>query len=422
MGPATMPVMSIVGVLSKRFLTGKKRNGFLSFISAISLFGVVVGVTALVVVMGVMEGFETTLQSAITGTHSHLVLFSRKMLITDSYAIQQRVKEIVPNQIKAIAPYVFSEIMLAYNGRVIGSLLEGVEEASISQATDLKTHLVQGEFPSLGFRDQNGALLREPGIVLGTAVAEKLGASVGDVVTVISPFFDEGNMQPLSQKFRVSGFNSTGMYEYDSKYSYVQASEARSFFKMSENSANAFKVKTEDANNSYLVARKIEDALGFPYQTRDWTELNRNLLYAIKLQKAIIFIVLTSIIVVAAFNIMSTLVMMMNEKKREMSILKAMGLKNRQAAGVFVLVGGIIGATGAICGAALGILIGQILKHTKLIDLPPDIYFFSYLPVDMQPTTLLIIMALSLLIAILATIYPSWMVMRESPVEGLRYE
>jgi lipoprotein-releasing system permease protein len=146
------------------------------------------------------------------------------------------------------------------------------------------------------------------------------------------------------------------------------------------------------------------------------------LLYAIKLQKRVIFIVLTAIIVVAAFNIMSTLVMMMNEKKREMSILKAMGMRHGQSMAVFVSVGGIIGGAGAVAGLALGIFLGQVIARTRLIELPADIYFFSYLPVDMRPSTLLFVGAAALGVALLATLYPSWQVAKESPVEGLRYE
>jgi lipoprotein-releasing system permease protein len=220
----------------------------------------------------------------------------------------------------------------------------------------------------------------------------------------------------------VAGITTTGMYEYDVKYSYIDIVEAREFFKIPLNSASAFKIKTSSANQSFGVARKLEDELGYPYATRDWTELNKNLLYAIKLQKAVIFIVLTAIVLVAAFNIMSTLVMMMSEKKREISILKAMGLKNRDAAAVFISVGAIIGVSGALGGAALGLLIGQVLKHTRFIQLPADVYFISYLPVDMQPTTLGLIMLVSVVIALMATLYPSWTVARESPVEGLRYE
>lgn len=413
--------MKIVALLAKRFLTGKKRNHFLSLISGVSLFGVVVGVTALIVVMGVMEGFESTLRSVITGTHSHIVLYSRKLMITDVYDLSERVRRIAPN-IESMSPYLFSEVMVAHDGRVAGSLLEGVEEKTIYATTDLKQHLVRGSFPEAGYRDSEAKLLHEGGIVIGSGIAEKIGADIGDMVTVISPFFDEGGLQPRSLRFRVSGITTTGMYEYDSKYSYVNASEARTFFKIPENAASAFKIKTKEANNSLVTARLLERELGQPYEARDWSELNRNLFYAIKLQKAVIFIVLTAIIIVAAFNIMSTLVMMMSEKKREMSILKAMGLKARDVAAVFVSVGAIIGIAGAFGGAALGIFLGQILAHTRFIQLPADVYFISYLPVDMRPFTLVLIMAVSIFVALAASIYPSLKSARESPVEGLRYE
>jgi lipoprotein-releasing system permease protein len=212
------------------------------------------------------------------------------------------------------------------------------------------------------------------------------------------------------------------MYEYDSKYSMVSADEARDFFRLPANAASAIKIKTRNANTSKRITDKLERELGYPYRARDWTELNRNLLYAVKLQKAVIFVILTAIIVVAAFNIMSTLMMMMSEKKKEMSILKAMGLSPRRSAEVFLRVGLLIGISGAVAGIALGLLICLVLAKTRFISLPADIYFISYLPVDVQAPTLLLIAACAVVVALLATLYPSYRIARESPVEGLRYE
>ncbi len=409
--------MSIVSLVARRFLTGKKRNTFLSFIAMVSLFGVSLGVAALTVVMGVMEGFETQLQSIITGTHSHIVLYSQRQAISDPEELEERVRQIAGPSIVAMSPYIFSEVMLAKGARVTGSMIEGVDQ-KVKESTQIERHLVQGEMPEVSNKG-----LDIPGtILLGSNLAENLGAKIGDDVTVISPFFEKDNLQPRARKFRVGGILSTGMYDYDSKYSMIHADEARDFFRLARHSASAVKIKTVEANTSKAVVEKLQKELGYPYRARDWTELNRNLLYAVKLQKAVIFIILTAIILVAAFNIMSTLMMMMSEKKKEMSILKAMGLSPRKSADVFFRVGILIGLSGAVAGISLGLLICLVLAKTRLVKLPADVYFISYLPVDVQPVTLALIAACAVIVAVLATLYPSLRVARESPVEGLRYE
>lgn len=407
--------MSIVALVAKRFLTGKKRNTFLSFIAGVSLFGVCVGVAALTVVMGVMEGFESQIRSIVTGTHSHVMLYSGRQIITNRFDLEERVRRIAGDDIEAMSPYIFSEVMLAKGSRVVGSMVEGVEE-NISAATLIKEHLVKGVMP------EKSILGRTPTIILGSVIAESLHAEVDDEITMISPFFDKDGMQPRSRKFKVAGILSTGMYDYDSKYSMMDAEEARDFFRLPSAAASAFKIKTKNPDQSRLIADKIEAELGAPFRTKDWTELNRNLLYAIKLQKSVIFIILTAIIVVAAFNIMSTLMMMMSEKKKELSILKAMGLSSRKTSGVFVTVGFLIGTAGAVAGVSLGLLLGFILAKTRFIHLPPDVYFISYLPVDIRPLTLGVISVCALVVALLATLYPAYRVAMESPVEGLRYE
>lgn len=407
--------MSIVALVAKRFLTGKKRNAFLSFIALVSLFGVCLGVGALTVVMGVMEGFESQLRSIITGTHSHIVLYSSRQIITDPAELEERVRQIAGNEIEAVSPYVFSEVMLAKGARVVGSMMEGVED-TVVQATDITRHLVKGEMPT---RAEPNV---PPTILIGSNLAESLGAQPGDELMVISPFFEKEGMQPRSRKFRVSGILSTGMYEYDSKYSMVHADEARDFFRLPIGAASAMKIKTTNADRSILAVEKLQKELGYPYRTRDWTELNRNLLYAVKLQKAVIFVILTAIILVAAFNIMSTLMMMMSEKKKEMSILKAMGLSPRRSSLIFLRVGLLIGLSGAVAGLALGLFLCLVLAKTRFIHLPADVYFISYLPVEVRPGTLLLIAGCAVVVALLATLYPSYRVAKESPVEGLRYE
>lgn len=407
---------SIVNTVARRFLTGRKSNAFLSFIALVSLFGVCLGVAALTVVMGVMEGFESQLRSIATGTHSHIVLRSAKQMIPNQVELEDRIRAIGGDQILALGPFIFSEVMLAKGPRVVGAMVEGIEEAGAKGTTDIEKHLVQGEMPQRGRGDEL------PTILLGGNIAETLGAKLGDSVNMISPFFDKESLQPRSRKFKVGGIVSTGMYEYDSKYSLMHADEAREFFRIPAAAVSAIKIKTVDAAKSQELAQKLQKELGYPHRAHDWTELNRNLLYAVKLQKTVIFIVLTAIILVAAFNIMSTLMMMMSEKRKEMSILKAMGLSPRKSAGIFLRVGLLIGLSGAAAGLALGLSICLTLAKTRFIKLPSDVYFISFLPVDVRPGTLLLISACAVIVALGATLYPSYRIAVESPVEGLRYE
>lgn len=406
----------IVSLLARRFLTGKKRNAFLSFISAISLFGVALGVAALVTVMAVMEGFEAKLRSLITGVNSHITLYSSQQVIRDHAQLAKRIERDFP-EITASSPFILSEVMIAHNGKLSGSLIEGVDRPAAMRTTEILNQLSQGEFAP-----QPATKEAPAGIVLGSVLADNLGAKLGAVITAVSPYFDQGTLEPRQKRFVVTGILSTGMYEYDSKLSLIGLEEARAFFDLPFHSASGFRLKTSDPSTSIQVAGKIRQKLGVPYRSRDWTELNQNLLYAIKLQKVVIFIVLVAIIVVAAFNIMSTLVIMMDEKKREMAILKAIGLGPADSSRVFTIVGAIIGGAGALAGAALGLVLCQILSSTQFVQIPADVYYISYLPVDVRLSTLLFIIFCALLVALLATVYPSWRVAKESPIEGLRYE
>jgi lipoprotein-releasing system permease protein len=408
--------MSFVSMIARRFLVGRKRNAFLSFIASVSLFGVCLGVAALTVVMGVMEGFESQIKSTVTGTHSHIVLYSSRQVIANQFEMFDRLRSAAGGDIAAISPYVFSEVMLAKGARVAGSMIEGVDLETVRQTTEIDRHLARGSLPEAAHDGEPAT------IVLGSNLAEALVAKEGDEVTVISPFFEKENLQPRARRFRVSGILSTGMYEYDSKYSLVHIDEARDFFRLPAAAASAVKIKTNNADTSGEVVRKLEREIGYPYRARDWTELNRNLLYAVRLQKAVIFVILTAIIVVAAFNIMSTLMMMMSEKKKEMSILKAMGLSPRRSAGVFVRVGLMIGLSGAVAGVCLGLLLCLFLAKTRFVHLPADVYFISFLPVEVRAATLALIAVCALVVALLATLYPSYRIAVESPVEGLRYE
>ncbi len=418
--------MGFISLLACRFLTGGK--GFLSFISAFSLFGVALGVAAMVVVMAVLDGFQEKLHELITSNHSHILLYSLTKNIQDSKAIEKKLKDLFPEEIEASSSFIFSEVMLIHKGRVLGSLLEGIDRESSVRTTDILKKINNKKQGGL-FRSQTSQSTTQstgnsklPPIVLGSVLLEQLGASPGDTISVMAPFLKKWGIVPRSQRFYVAGVLSTGMYEYDSKYSLMEKKNSIEFLGLPPNSASALRIKTKDPKTSHELSKKIKQVMGYSYSVRDWTQLNQNLLYAIKLQKIIIFIVLVSIILVAAFNIMSTLVIMTDEKKREMAILSAIGLLPRHATYIFMIIGGIIALSGSAAGVALGLGIAQFLAKTSFITLPPDIYFISYLPVNIHPATVGLVVGIAIVTALLATIYPSIRVARKSPIEVLRYE
>ena len=420
---------AIIGVLSKRFLIGKKQNSFLSFISLVSLFGVALGVMALIVVMAVMEGFEVELKGLITNTHSHIAFYSQKNILYNEKQLIHRIKKDFP-EISSIQSYIFSEVMVAHKGRVQGSLIEGIQKEDTARTTKILDYLIEGKFPQ-SFTELSKEIEKErkkevdevlPTIVLGKFLSEELAVKMGDIVSVISPYFDKGDMQPRVKPFKVSGIISTGLYEYDSKYSLINKEEARSFFKLPNFSSTALRILTVDSDTSDILVKKMKKKFRFPYVIRDWTELNYNLLYAVRLQKVVIFIILASIVIVASFNIMSTLVIMMDEKRKEMSILKAIGMLPRDSALVFLSIGSIIAVLGIIFGTALGLLLCKILLNTHLVNLSPDVYFISYLPLEIHTFTLWMIMFSALFVSLLASLYPAWKIAKESPIYGLRYE
>lgn len=418
-----------VGMLSKRFLMGKKKNNFLSFISFVSLFGVALGVMALIVVMAVMEGFETELKSLITNTHSHIAFYSQKNILYNDEKLIKLIKKDFPDVV-SVQSYIFSEVMVANRGRVQGSLIEGVKKEDVARATKILDYLVEGSFPQ-SLKELHKEAKRKkiknidsisPGIVLGKFLSEDLGVKIGDTVSVISPYFNKEDMQPRVRYFQVSGIISTGLYEYDSKYSLIHKEEARAFFKLPNFSSTALRILTKDSDSSSSLVKEMRKKFKFPYTIRDWTELNHNLLYAVNLQKVVIFIILASIVVVASFNIMSTLVIMMDEKKKDMSIVKAMGMIPKDTALVFLTIGFTIAVLGIVSGVALGLLLCKVLLNTSLVHLSPEVYFISRLPLEIDSLTLCMIMVSALCISLIASLYPAWKVAKEAPIYGLRYE
>lgn len=413
--------MNLTTRIARRFVfeapvgSSGRTRGFVSFIAAISMAGLALGVTALLVVTSVMNGFERELKSALTAFHGHIIFFSRGEPVSDPQLYMAEIPKAFP-AVKAISPYVFAEVMLSSAKGVSGVVIEGIDRATIDGVSQVGRKLVAGRLPEAPAAGATG----NPEVTLGAEIARKLHVGPGDSVVLTVPFAREREA-PLVRKLTVAGVVRLGMYDYDSKYALMEISQAQKLLGL-DGKVNAFKILTKEPEESYRVTAALNDRYVYPMRARDWSSLNRNLFYAIRLEKAVIATILMAIVVVASFNIISTIMMMVHDKKRQISMLKALGWSRGQTFAVFLLIGASMSVLGTILGLGLGRALCGIVEWKSIVDLPADVYFLSRLPVEIRPWEWAAICGLAIVLAIVSTLWPSYRVSRESPVEGLRYE
>ncbi len=408
--------MSYSLFIALRYLKGRHRRAPISLNTLISIGGVALGVMTLIVVLSVMSGFETDLKQKILGTNSPVIVtsFSEKG-ITDYNDVMAKVASLP--HVVSTAPFTYEEVMLTSPTGVSGIILKGINPDTEARATALKKNLVRGSLSDL---KTSGAV---PAIFLGKELASMLAVDIGEKVRVVSPF---GSMTPLGmapklQEFRVAGIFDTGMYEYDSKLAYISIPVAQGFFGLGD-SVTGIEVRIDNLDLSGKVARAVQDKLGFPFKARDWQQMNRNLFSALKLEKITMFVILVLIILVASFNIVSTLIMIVVEKSREIAILKSMGATRAGIMKIFMINGTVIGLVGTAIGVLGGYLLCVFIKTSDLIRLPSDVYYISHLPVRMDPYEFVAVSAAAMLISFSATLYPSWQAAKLDPLDALRYE
>jgi len=417
--------MSYEIFISLRYLKAKRKQAFISLITWISIGGVAVGVTALIVVISVMGGMQEDLRNKILGTNSHVVVLSNEGAMTKYGEIIKKI-EGVPHVVSA-SPFIFNQVMLTSHSSVSGVAIRGIDPDLEAKVTDLSKRVKEGGLKFL--KTPQSSELQTPnselieGIVIGKDLARNLAVFLGDTIDVVSPFGRATPMgtTPKVEKFRVVGIFDTGMYEYDSSLALISIPAAQRFFSMGE-TVTGIEIKVDDIYLADSVADKIHSMLGFPYWTRDWMEMNKNLFSALKLEKFGMFVILTLIIIVAAFNIIGTLIMMVMEKGRDIAILKSMGATDNSIMKIFIMEGLIIGIAGTIIGCIGGYVLCELLDTYHFIKLPSDVYQLDTLPVKMNPIDFLYISLSAIVISFLATIYPSWNASRLDPVEALRYE
>ncbi len=401
-----------------RYLRAKQKQAFISLITLLSTAGVTVGVMALIVVIAVMAGAQDEFRSRILGVEAHAVVMRYGGQIADYPDVIRTALEV--DGVVSAHPFSQSQVMLRSRSGVSGAVLKGIVPEAVGDSVGAEgrralERLFSGdgpEAPSPGV----------PGIVLGLELARRLGVSSGDTLYLISP---QGMLSPIGhvpslRRFRVLDFFQSGMYQYDQAYAFVRLADAQAIEKNGD-VVTGVEVRVDDIYRADAIAARIDERLGFPYTTQDWMRRNDNLFSALELEKTAMFVILTLIVLVAAFNIASTLIMMVMEKTRDIAILKAMGATDASIRRIFVFKGMVIGTVGTALGCLLGFVICVLLKRYKFIELPGDVYYFTALPVQLQVADVLMIAGASLVICFLATLYPANQASRLNPVEAIRY-
>ncbi|HJQ82428.1 MAG TPA: lipoprotein-releasing ABC transporter permease subunit [Candidatus Binatia bacterium] len=411
-----------------RYLRARRRS-FLSLISFISLLGVVIGVATLNIVLAVMSGFEQDLRDKILGMNPHVVVVSYAGPVSGDPAIVERVRG-VPGVVAA-APFVYGQAMLAVGRSAAGVVVRGIDPSSAGAVVDVERHLLSGTLGELGRPhavtlpvEEGGGTVELGGLLVGAELARQLGVAAGDVVSLISPLGTPTptGMLPRVKRFVVGGVFDSGMFDYDTTLAYMPIADAQRFFDLKDG-LTGIEVRVTDIYDARAVARRIEDTLGgFPYRARDWMEVNRNLFSALKLEKVVYGIVLCLIVVVAAFNILATLTMVVKEKRRDIAVLKSMGGSSASIGRIFILNGAVIGVAGTVLGNLLGLAGCWVLARYQFVELPKDVFLVTTLPVRVDPLNFVIVAAVSIAICVVAALSPARRAASLVPVEVIRYE
>ncbi len=403
--------------IAKRYLRSKRKSKYLSVITLISIGGVLIGVAALTFVLSMMNGFEREVRSRIIGTTAHVtVLSSEEEGISDYQKLVPLVKS--NPQVISVAPFIYLKAAIASKESSDGIVIRGVDPEQEKNVTEIENNLVTGSFD---LKEKEGEL---PGIVLGGTLADRLRVRIGDEVILFSinkETVSAGFLSPRATKFKVVGIFETGMYEYDSNLAYIFLESAQRILN-SGDAVTGLQVKIHNIYKAEQLAKELDSKLGPGYYATDWMHLHKNLFSWMTLEKYAMFIVLSLIVAVAAFNIISTLIMIVIEKRKEIGILKSMGATSASIMRIFMFEGLVSGIVGTILGSLLGFLLCWIQKIFKPISLPAEIYFISTLPIDMRFFDFLIVALAAIGITFLATVYPAYRASQMLPVEAIRYE
>ncbi len=412
------PLSVFIGL---RYLRAKRQNHFISFISLTSMLGIALGVTTLITVISVMNGFEKELRARILGAISHATIQALDKPLDNWREVIAKVNQ--REDVVAAAPYIEVGVWLQANGSS-GALVRGIDPAYEVSVSEVGTHLVDGSIEDL----RSG----EYGIVLGIGLAVRLRVGLGDKVTIIAPRLKASpfGASPLMKRFTVVGMFEFGEHENDSSLAMVNIEDASRLLRMPEDSIGGIRLKLHDLDAAWWVAREISQELDGLYRVRDWSQERGNLFQAVRTERAVMWVILSLIIAVAAFNIISMLIMVVTDKQSDIAILKTMGAHGSTIMRVFVVQGSLIGVIGTILGVIGGILLAQnIAVVVPFLEnifgfalFPSDIYYITELPSDLRQSDVISFAAMSLVMSLLSTLYPAWRAAKTDPAEALRYE
>ena len=416
----SIPYELLLGWRYTRAGRASRRNGFISFISGVSMLGIALGVAALIIVLSVMNGFQREVRDRMLGVVSHIEIYSADGgALPDVQALRTRL--LAHPQVRGAAPFVSAQALLARGEEMKGVLVRGIDPALEPQVSDLRD----------GQADVLQALV--PGqfqLVAGRDLTLAIGAMTGELITLISP---SGQMTPAGamprlKQMRLVGMFSSGHYEYDSALVLMHVDDAARLFRLE--GPSGMRVKLSDLHQAREVAAELQQMLGAQFHVRDWTQQNRTWFAAVQVEKRMMFIILTLIVAVAAFNLVSTLVMTVTDKRADIAILRTLGASPRSIMGIFVVQGAAVGVIGTFAGLGLGLLVAfnidvivpALERLFNASFLPRDIYLISRMPSEPLASDIVPIAVISLVLAFVATLYPSWRASRVNPAEALRYE
>lgn len=428
--------MSYEFFISRRYMRAKRKQVFVSIITLISIFGIFLGVAALIIVLAVMNGFEEDLRTKILGIRSHIEVTTSLSAPMKDYAAVRAEIDKTPGVI-ASTPFIYTQAMLRSGNGVTGVVIRGLDTQTSPKVINL------GKIREGSLNDLNGVpenvLKKMPaedkhlsGIMIGKEMARNLGLFLYDTLTIISPaggIATPMGMVPRMKKFIVVGIYESGFYEYDSSLAFLSLKSCQDFLEMGD-TVSGIDIVVRDIYKADAIARHIQSTLGFPFFAQNWMQMNKNLFSALKLEKRVMFIILSLIVLVAAFNIISALIMIVMEKNKDIAILKSMGATSGMIMKIFIYQGLIVGMVGTLFGSIAGLAVALNLQKISLFVekifnfkiLPGDVYYLSELPSKVNYTDVVTIVIGTLLVCFLSTLYPSWKASQLDPAEALRYE
>ncbi|MDZ7841126.1 MAG: lipoprotein-releasing ABC transporter permease subunit [Gammaproteobacteria bacterium] len=404
-----------------RYTRAKRRNHFISFISLIAMLGIVLGVWALITVLSIMNGFEGELRERILGVASHVTVTGADGGIRDWQSLSRQVEQ--SPDVSGVAPYVLGQGMLSRGNEVAGALVRGVLPEAETTVSDIGANMTEGSLDSLRAGEYR--------VAVGSAMARSLGLDIGSRVILVAPKgrITAAGMIPRLRRFTVSGIFEIGMYEYDSGLALIHLEDAGKLYQ-AEGAITGLRLKLDDVFDAPLVRESLARSLPPGYYVSDWTREHSNFFRALQIEKRVMFIILFLIVAVAAFNIVSTLVMVVTDKQSDIAILRTLGMRPRGIMGIFIIQGMVVGVIGTLVGGAAGVVTALNIETLvpfleNLIGVqffPADVYVISEFPADMQWDDVIVVTLASLGMSLLATLYPASRASRTQPAEALRYE